>query len=799
MVDVGVVVDCDFAIVHASCSPSHLLGLGRTGILWFMLIALNGFKVVLSGQGFRAFVQQVTDPEEVTKIRADHGTEWFVHYRDGHVYGIPRVQTPVHQLGVEQELSIKEPAHLSVLSARINDCLPAKFPQYEVFRNRPFVFLGKRDEIVQKATAGWRNLPSLVSLFKIRPRFELDARLVELRDGDLTIGLFVSVNTNWEIQAPVSDLAGAGIDLTGLHVVRRNPQPGERRLVGKIAAVRSGIIELSDAYDDLASISSDKVWLEGSKASFSRCLRKLLPARYDEFDKRRDVEEGALLGGPALEEVITKMDAVLQKVSPLQLTPVLNCSITERLTLKNEGHFKTVVWLDSAQYCFDTAKTKRAAYAWVGLDRFGPYSRETFSRKSPRILVVSPDKAVGQVGQAIKAFRDGINGIANGRYEKGFSGTFHLHNPEFVTCQVPLLGAGNAPPAKLYRRAVEQHLAGETHAYDAAIIVILDEHAALPGGTNPYLVAKAILLMAGVPVQEAKLSTITKDAYNAQFVFQNIAVALYAKMGGVPWTVDQGLTVDDEIVIGMGTAELSGSRFDERQRHIGITTVFRGDGNYLLSNLSRECSYAEYPEVLKATTVDVLKEIKQRNGWRKNDAVRVVFHAFKPFKKVEIAEIVRECVRQVGADQKVEFAFLTVSHDHPFKVADLEQKGIESRHGGPRKGIYAPERGLMGQLGGYTRLLATNGPSLIKKPTAPLPSPLLVHLHPQSTYRDQRYLTEQVLKFTALSWRSTLPAHEPVTILYSEMIAGLLARLEAVENWSPSVLNTKLRYSMWFL
>ncbi len=61
------------------------------------------------------------------------------------------------------------------------------------------------------------------------------------------------------------------------------------------------------------------------------------------------------------------------------------------------------------------------------------------------------------------------------------------------------------------------------------------------------------------------------------------------------------------------------------------------------------------------------------------------------------------------------------------------------------------------------------------------------------------YLTEQALKFTSLTWRSTLPAAEPVTIYYSELIAGLLARLKHVPEWSPAVLRARLRTSRWFL
>lgn len=314
---------------------------------------------------------------------------------------------------------------------------------------------------------------------------------------------------------------------------------------------------------------------------------------------------------------------------------------------------------------------------------------------------------------------------------------------------------------------------------------------------NPYLYAKAILLNAGITVQECRISTTSQSGVSLQYILQNLSLGLYAKMGGIPWTVDQGLAVDDEVVIGMGIAELSGSRFEKRQRYVGITTVFRGDGSYLLSHLSRECPYDQYATLLAESTDHVLKELKERNGWRPGDTVRVVFHAHKPLKKIDIGQIVSRCIGSVGREQNVEFAFLTVSQEHPFLVTDVAQGGIARK--GPPKGVYVPPRGRIVQLGRFTRLLCTKSPSLIKHANSPLPRPILIHLHQDSSYRDLQYLSEQILRFTMLSWRSTLPAEDPVTIYYSELIARLLARLRAVPDWSPSILNTRLRHSMWFL
>ena len=122
-----------------------------------------------------------------------------------------------------------------------------------------------------------------------------------------------------------------------------------------------------------------------------------------------------------------------------------------------------------------------------------------------------------------------------------------------------------------------------------------------------------------------------------------------------------------------------------------------------------------------------------------------------------------------------------------------------SRESDSKKGFLAPARGTIARIGRATRLLAVNSHTLIKRGNSPLPKPLLISLHQDSTFFDLDYLAEQVLKFTALSWRSTLPAGTPVTIYYSERIAELLARLRPVPDWSATALAVRLRWSRWFL
>jgi hypothetical protein len=544
-----------------------------------------------------------------------------------------------------------------------------------------------------------------------------------------------------------------------------------------------------------------KVRLEGSKASFSRCLKKLLGNSYQAYDREREYQEANLLTGPAFDKLLNKMQDFLEKASPITLAEGLTCSITKRLKIENSANYQSVIASAPVSYCYDAAKTKRSEIAWRGIEKFGPFSRETFAKKSPKILVLFPDTIQSKVEHFLHLLREGVPDEPNSHsvFSGGFSKIFGLVNTQFVFCKIPWLRRTHNSVAEAYCETVAEYLTNEKDAPDAAIIAILNEHADLPDSQSPYLRSKAILLMAGIPVQEVKVSTLVQATASLQYTLQNFCIALYAKMGGTPWTVDHDLTINDEIVIGMGQCEVSGSRFQNRQRIVGITTVFRGDGNYLLGNLSKECPYDEYPNLLKDTTLNILREIKDRNGWRSGDTIRVVFHVYKLLKEIEMAEIVQECVSTVGKDQNTEFAFLTVSQDHPFTVFDMSQKGIWQRKTSTYKGAYAPERGLITQIGRYTRLLSTKGPSLIKRDVTPLPHPLLIHIHPNSTYRSLHYLTEQALKFTSLSWRSTHPVRKPVTIYYSELIAEQLARLRSIPDWSPALLNIKLRYSRWFL
>ena len=655
---------------------------------------LNGFHLALSSEAFSVRRMPLPDNTQLKDLRALH-SDWFLYWREGFLYAVPRNDSPVTTIGDSVTLQCSE--HLQFIAALIDTLLPKKFPGYDAFRRHPFAFAGKKDELVAACAAKLHTKPPLLKHFTIRPTFTLEAKIIETVPNQTAIGLFLTVNTKWESTADLSALVAAGADLCGLYVVRRSPQPGERRLVGQIRNVTGSAVNLSAAYDDRTTIAAGEVFLEGSKTSFARCLKALLGRDYDFFEQTRQREEARLLSGLAVDEMVRQFHQFFRKDPILSLTEQLTATIGDHLKLTNTNAYHTIYQAPPVQYYFDPARTKASPYPWVGIKQYGPFSKDTFPKPTPTILLVFLDTAQGATEKFLTSFRNGLS-TPKPQYEGGFAKLFGLLNPTFTLCKVPLVSTAN--PGMAYQRAIEESLAANSNI-DAAIVVLMDQHAELPDANNPYLTAKATLMLAGIPAQEIKVSRFTKALYELQYLLANFAVALYAKMNGTPWTVNQDTTISDELIIGIGTSEVRKDRFSERARYVGITTVFRGDGNYLLSHVGKDCTYEEYPKVLQESTERLLQEIKQRNGWNPGDNIRLIFHTYKPLKSIEIADIAKRAALTVGTEQTIEFAFLTVTIDHPFLLVDPQQPGITSRYGhrGTAKGVLVPERGTITQLG----------------------------------------------------------------------------------------------------
>ena len=137
----------------------------------------------------------------------------------------------------------------------------------------------------------------------------------------------------------------------------------------------------------------------------------------------------------------------------------------------------------------------------------------------------------------------------------------------------------------------------------------------------------------------------------------------------------------------------------------------------------------------------------------------------------------------------------------------------------PKKGIvkygktigeFVPKRGENIVLNDYSCLVQMLGVDEMRTSKHGASHPLLIKiLRPTSfeegdnlkelLFSDLHYITQQIFKFSLLSWRSFMPNQNPATMQYSNLIAKILGKLRMMPGWKSEVINLNLKYKKWFL
>lgn len=111
-------------------------------------LRLNGFSLEPSTESFTAYHAPLPEGGDMRELRRSLEQDWVLYREDDVVLGVPLTQTPT-PFGVEMEIECAD--HLGFLGYLINAALPRSIRDYEPFKQRPFTFLGKKQEIVARA------------------------------------------------------------------------------------------------------------------------------------------------------------------------------------------------------------------------------------------------------------------------------------------------------------------------------------------------------------------------------------------------------------------------------------------------------------------------------------------------------------------------------------------------------------------------------------------------------------------------------------------------------------------------
>lgn len=421
---------------------------------------------------------------------------------------------------------------------------------------------------------------------------------------------------------------------------------------------------------------------------------------------------------------------------------------------------------------FDPAIPSRVhAQSYQGLRLHGPYDRSRVRLTDKSLLFVFPEELRALSRQLASVLAKG-----QGTYP-GFQQMFRVEldtqtTYDSLAFEADLSNRGTAAAA--YRAAIADWNA-RPRAHDPELAIVLVPHSERWDVEQPYYEAKAAFAQLGIPTQMVT-SELVSNPRQFGWAVANIALAVFAKLGGVPWTVEAPGD-DSDLVIGIGRADI---RTDSGQERIfGYALSFIGNGVYRHTWAFQPVADIEtYAAKLEDAVVAALSDETRRD----QPPRRLVVHLTRKTGKREI-EAVERAMKRAGVELPT--AFLRLD---PTSLYDLADGSAQT---------FGPPKGLAVRLGERRMLLQSEEVTSLGAPDGPL----LVELDARSAVGADELpsLVEQAFRLSHANWRGFNARSQPVTIGYSELLARLAGYLAETETWQPQFLRSELQERPWFL
>jgi hypothetical protein len=419
---------------------------------------------------------------------------------------------------------------------------------------------------------------------------------------------------------------------------------------------------------------------------------------------------------------------------------------------------------------FDAAFPSRAgAQAYQGVRAHGPFDSSHVVLGEGTLLFVFPQAMQAQGRRLAEAWLRGVGGFP------GFEAMFRVPvatGQALKSLPVAADLTDLSAAAGAYREAIGAWSAQPRDA-DPLLALVLVPHSERWQTDRPYYEAKAAFANLGIPSQMVTTELIA-DEGRFGWAVADIALASFAKLGGIPWTVEAPAG-DDDLIIGIGRRDVGHE--GRRRRIFGYAVTFISNGVY-------RQTWSFTPAADEATYLQRLQEAVQAALAADLDAQprRLVIHLSSRTGRREI-EAVQTAMATAGVTLPT--AFLRLDDTILWDAADTDQD------------TWAAPKGLVARLGPRRALLHAEELTA----TGPPDGPLLVELDERSTVDEQGFdeLVGQVFRLAHANWRGFNARSKPATLVYGEELAGLVGHLADVETWNPDLLRSDLRNRPWFL
>ncbi len=308
-----------------------------------------------------------------------------------------------------------------------------------------------------------------------------------------------------------------------------------------------------------------------------------------------------------------------------------------------------------------------------------------------------------------------------------------------------------------------------------------------PVKRNYYYLIKQVLLKYKISSQVINNKNINRD--NFMFSVTNIAVAVLAKLGGIPWRLDR--EINDELIIGIGA--FKSKKFNIP--YLANTFCFSNDGTFQ--------DFNTYPANTSFLLAGSIKEAIKKYRSQNKEAKRIVIHFYKRMSSTELRPILRT-LNNLKYNIPVVIITINKSDSNDFVLFDTE---FENKI--PYSGTYTSigrNSYILCNNTRYKPVNPNNGEEFdfeteelkLKKHLKSYPLPIKLHF--QSTddsilndKEEVRLLIDQIYQFSRMYWKSVSQQKFPVTIKYPQMIAEMYPHFK--DKKIPEFGKTNL----WFL
>lgn len=288
-----------------------------------------------------------------------------------------------------------------------------------------------------------------------------------------------------------------------------------------------------------------------------------------------------------------------------------------------------------------------------------------------------------------------------------------------------------------------------------------------------YYKIKELLLDRGITSQVIYKER-HKDTYFS-FHLPNIAIALIAKLGGIPWQLSK--SSKNDLIIGVGafrSAEIG-------KRYVGSAFCFSKDGLFQNFSCHRDNDLSNIVAQIRKALMHYVVE---------NDkAERLIIHYYKTMSKREAKPIV-DMLHKLGLNIPV--IILTINKTESYDIVAFNTQVSD----------LMPLSGQIIKVG-HNQFLLYNSAKYDEgfaqsKGKKDYPFPIKIKL--ATTSKDTNLqmsvvseLLDQVYQFSRMYWKAVKQQNLPITIKYPEMVA------EIVPHFSDAELPQFGKSNLWFL